>query len=414
MRPTSQHRKLLRSRRSLKRSRSRLAGARSKPTETNQTHIADDQPSHGRFGRGGLPRALVLRMYEDYKRLQSVEKAALLYGRTRQSLWETFKSHKLPLRQKKFRAKIVHRGIAYTMHKGYLRATAGDRSPLHHVIWTEANGLIPDGFNVFFRDGDQSNCTLTNLKCLPIAEVTRKTATGENQFVVRPAGKIPLRANDSRTEKPLTNDEIERFITAAVRLRVPRELRQEWPTWPLERRADFVRRIRARIPSDREMPALPFSTNVEPFDYGSERAHEIVRQSRIHRIPGVKVSPISVCSQGVIYRDKVFFWIDSAYYAGVWTLKAARPSLHRTIWEHVNRTRVPKGMIVRCADGNPNNLSPGNLVLAKRDEPAREFQAVYLATRSRSMVETLLANAKPNNEITAGVIALRSRRRPRR
>ncbi|WP_415907042.1 sigma-70 family RNA polymerase sigma factor [Oleiharenicola sp. Vm1] len=54
--------------------------------------------------------------------------------------------------------------------------------PLHHVIWTEANGPIPDGCNLYFKDGDNQNCRLSNIVCAPIADVTRATATGDNQF----------------------------------------------------------------------------------------------------------------------------------------------------------------------------------------------------------------------------------------
>lgn len=34
---------------------------------------------------------------------------------------------------------------------------------LHRVVWEEHNGPIPDGKMIIFRDGDRSNCDISNL-----------------------------------------------------------------------------------------------------------------------------------------------------------------------------------------------------------------------------------------------------------
>ena len=120
-------------------------------------------------------------MYLDYQRLGSVAKVGKLYGRTRQAIWEILKAHKLQLRAKRFLEKVIHRGVAYTLHKGYLRQTYGARQALHHVVWIEANGPIPEGHNIRFRDGNCRHCSLENLHCAPIQEISSITASGENQ-----------------------------------------------------------------------------------------------------------------------------------------------------------------------------------------------------------------------------------------
>ena len=35
--------------------------------------------------------------------------------------------------------------------------------PLHRFIWQQANGPIPKGYKIYFKDGDRSNCKLENL-----------------------------------------------------------------------------------------------------------------------------------------------------------------------------------------------------------------------------------------------------------
>lgn len=42
----------------------------------------------------------------------------------------------------------------------------GKMRMLHHVIWEEANGPIPKGSKIFFKDGDSLNCELDNLKMI--------------------------------------------------------------------------------------------------------------------------------------------------------------------------------------------------------------------------------------------------------
>lgn len=139
-------------------------------------------PRVNRYGRRGMPAAIVDRIYTDYLRLKSLAKTAALHGRSRQSVWEILHRRKLQLRSRRFAEKIVHDGLAYTPGKdGYLRATLGDRKMLHYVIWEASRGPVPAGNHLRFIDGDNRNCALTNLECLPMREVVSRSARGHRQ-----------------------------------------------------------------------------------------------------------------------------------------------------------------------------------------------------------------------------------------
>lgn len=146
--------------------------------------ISPPDETKGRCGRRGLPKALTDAMYADYLRLKSLAKVAALYGRTRQAM------HDILARRQQTRAKKLHvpvvmfGGVKFTPGKnGYLRRTkrAGwKEQQLHRVIWQKAHGPIPEGWNVHFKDGNKRNFALENLECAPLAEISSKTATGEN------------------------------------------------------------------------------------------------------------------------------------------------------------------------------------------------------------------------------------------
>lgn len=149
-------------------------------------------------GRRGLPREWVLQMYEDYKRLGSLEKCGALHGRTRQGMFGLFQTAGLKLNPKKFLTVTVYKGVKYTEQKTqgrhrYLRATIrkGKELYLHHVIWEENNGPIPAGFKVCFKDGDHRNCAIDNLELLTNSDQVRKYASkGQNQFTVTATARL--------------------------------------------------------------------------------------------------------------------------------------------------------------------------------------------------------------------------------
>lgn len=56
----------------------------------------------------------------------------------------------------------------------YVRIAEGRWMPKHILIWKQANGPVPNGHNIVFRDGDMQNCVLENLECISDAELMRR------------------------------------------------------------------------------------------------------------------------------------------------------------------------------------------------------------------------------------------------
>lgn len=202
---------------------------------------------------------------------------------------------------------------------------------------------------------------------------------------------------------PKTEAEIAALIERATRIMVPPELRVEWRRWNLSKRAAFIARIRERLRSPHDRPETPFSANVIPFDYGTAAAWEIVRRANAGRPSRRWVTRICPSSQGVIYQGKLYFWSSGeAYLEGCqWTPERSRPVLSRVIWEQHHGRPVLRGQVVRHADGNPNNFDPANLVLATKDDVARENQAAALTRKSRAITAALLQQATPPDDTHA-------------
>lgn len=130
----------------------------------------------GRWGCKGMPEHVVKAMYAEYQAGKSCSDLAEIFGGTRQSVYEVFKVRRLKLRSRgeNLQTKIAkYGGRSWTMHKGYFRATTGDRRPLHQQMWEDANGPIPPGWSVSFRDANPHSLFLENFFCAPKAEVTR-------------------------------------------------------------------------------------------------------------------------------------------------------------------------------------------------------------------------------------------------
>lgn len=136
-------------------------------------------------GRKGLPDDFVDRMHSDYLTLHSIAKVARLYGRTRQSVYESFARRGLRLYSKKPpKEEREYHGLNYTPNNdGYLRCTkSGFRKHLHVVIWEERNGPVPARCQIIFKDGNKRNFDPNNLVCLTIDEALARVRTGANQF----------------------------------------------------------------------------------------------------------------------------------------------------------------------------------------------------------------------------------------
>jgi hypothetical protein len=200
--------------------------------------------------------------------------------------------------------------------------------------------------------------------------------------------------------KPATDAELKAMIASATKLAVPAELRLEWRKWSMERRGEFIARLRAKLHSPLDGPGTPFSANVEPFDYASPRAHKI--SDALSREGDTRSGRIRTSSQGVIWRDALWFWSPKAGYArmGAWTPDGGRPILHRVMWEFANKRKLRPGDVVRFIDGNWNNLVPENFKLITQNDVARENQAKGLTRKSRLMTELLLKKTQEKKGVT--------------
>ena len=110
-------------------------------------------------------------MYKMYQSGLSLSEVGMVYGISRQSVYEMFKNHGKIIRAKK---KLVHQefnGNKYTMRNiGYLGKTYGNRSLMHRDVWEYHNGEIPDGFDIHHKNGDRTDNRIENLEMIEKSE----------------------------------------------------------------------------------------------------------------------------------------------------------------------------------------------------------------------------------------------------
>jgi hypothetical protein len=62
----------------------------------------------------------------------------------------------------------------------YLKVSMEHKMVLkHRYVWEQANGPIPDGHNIAFRDGNRQNCDLSNLYLISREEAAREQIKNE-------------------------------------------------------------------------------------------------------------------------------------------------------------------------------------------------------------------------------------------
>lgn len=108
----------------------------------------------------------------------SIAGVAKIYKRSRQAVWDLFRTRGYPLRSKKRKGFTGIDGIWFTETKGgYLRGTVGKRRILaHHYVWERAHGgeRVPEGYVLTFRDGNKRNVTIKNLELVPKKDMSRR------------------------------------------------------------------------------------------------------------------------------------------------------------------------------------------------------------------------------------------------
>lgn len=331
--------------------------------------------------------ALVVQMYADYQGgLTLAEVGAKHGGRPMSAVYSLFRRRGLP------RRKRHTPGV-------YARIAATRRSKL--------DGLIVQMHADYMRP-----MTLHDVG----RKYSRSASAVRELFVkrglhVRPFKSIARQANGSPERYvPFTDEQIDALIAGETVLHVPAALKFEWRRWSLERRGEFIARLRARLARPTDRPTTPFSANVKPFDYASPYAHAIVARMNAGTDSRTARVKLDICSQGVIWDDRLWFWSHKVgYQCGPWKKEHGRPSLHKTIWQETHGRKVPPAHVVRFIDGNPNNLAPENLRLATRNDLARENQAAALQRKSRERTALLLnrSQTKKRHGLTDTLLATR-------
>lgn len=205
----------------------------------------------------------------------------------------------------------------------------------------------------------------------------------------------------------LTPEQIDHLVAGMKSFRLPSALRNEWRAWPLTRRAAFIARLREKFRNPRrDLPTTPFSANVEPFDYGTSRAWELMAVANAGLPSRQWIVRLFPNSRGVIWNDQLWFWVpyndskghNGSYQRGKFVPGLGRGQLHWAIWARHHGCAVPPQHVIRFIDGNPNNLAPENLVCVKRDTVCRQNQAAALRRKSRTLTAALLGRHQTNTK----------------
>lgn len=289
---------------------------------------------------------------------------AKIRGKSSGYLLERFRHYGLPLRPKKnpVMPKRVPAGIAEAMYADY-----------------QAGMTLADVDRKYGR-------------CPKCARVLFKTRGWPLRPPIKNAWRQHRADGTFQAMPPKTPEEIDALVQAATRVAVPAALKQEWRKWSIERRGEFIRRLRARLHDPKDRPDLPFSSNVVPFDYSTAAAWDILRAANGNLSSREWVMKMDVISQGVIWEGRLFFWVRSeGYYieAVPWRPDRPRRALRRVIWESIHG-KLPENAVVRQIDGNPNNLDPANLTISDRNQVCRENQFAALTRESRERTAILL------------------------
>lgn len=128
---------------------------------------------------------IVAAMYAMYQTGKSLEKIARVYRKTRQAVYDVFKSRGYKLRSKEMRGLTVVDGHNFTVTKGgYLRGTVGGkRMLLHYYVWQKEHGPIEGDFVIHHKDNNPGNNLLSNLELVARCDMQKCfNPTGRNQF----------------------------------------------------------------------------------------------------------------------------------------------------------------------------------------------------------------------------------------
>lgn len=93
--------------------------------------------------------------------------------------------------------------------KGYLYVKVGMPNCWrlkHHLVWEKCRGHIPNGHIIIFKDGNNSNFSIRNLKCISRADNVRRNAywnyPAEIRQVIQLKGALNRQINNRIKKQP--------------------------------------------------------------------------------------------------------------------------------------------------------------------------------------------------------------------
>jgi predicted DNA-binding protein YlxM (UPF0122 family) len=118
---------------------------------------------------------VVSAMYAMYKQGKSLDKIAKTYRKTRQAVYDVFRSRGYELRSKQMKGLQVIDGINFTeMKQGYLRGTyKGKRILAHYYIWEKEKGIVPNGYVIQHLNSNPSDNKIENLALVKKEDMAR-------------------------------------------------------------------------------------------------------------------------------------------------------------------------------------------------------------------------------------------------
>lgn len=130
---------------------------------------------------------VVAAMYAMYCLPKSLEEVGEVYRKSRQAVYDVFRTRGYPLRSKPKRGEQILDGISFyeTKKRSCLRGTTkdGHRIMMHHYVWTKAYGEILPGFCIWHKDRNPSNNVLENLEAIPKISMSKFfNPKGNNQY----------------------------------------------------------------------------------------------------------------------------------------------------------------------------------------------------------------------------------------
>lgn len=146
---------------------------------------------------------LVAAMYAMYCTGKSCDAVAVSYRRSRQAIYDMFKTRGYKLRERKYLPYIMFDGLKFTINRGLYRMTTtrGKGALLHTYIYEKHHGPVPAGHGIHHENGDVLDNRIENLKLYSIKEISSKFSPHLNQFTSPKGSKIWRKGKFGRPDR---------------------------------------------------------------------------------------------------------------------------------------------------------------------------------------------------------------------